>query len=377
MTVSHQLIDQARASVKKILLSALSGNEISAKEALKLLKVKGSELLALQNAATEICSEKKKNIVSFVVNRNINFTNICDHGCKFCSYSVSRDSPKAYLLSIDEIKKKVLEALEYNCTEVCVQGGINKEVDFEFYKTILKTIKKISSSIHIHAYSPEEVFQMALLNGDSIESTLKELKKAGLDSMPGTAAEILVDEIRRIICPSKINTEQWVDIVKTAHKMGVPTTSTMMYGHIEDLEHRIEHLEILRNIQKETKGFTEFVPLVYMKDNPSLSKSKKHPLKPHHYIDDFKLYAVSRIFFNNYIENIQCSWVKLGPKMAQESLKYGVNDFSGTLMEENISRSAGANYGEYLPSSQIIEIIKSAGKKPAQRDTLYNLIALF
>ncbi|MBN1801917.1 MAG: 7,8-didemethyl-8-hydroxy-5-deazariboflavin synthase subunit CofH [Candidatus Lokiarchaeota archaeon] len=377
MTVSYQLIDQARSSVKKILLSALKGDEIPPNDALKLLKAKGNELLALQHVATEICSEKKKNMVSFVVNRNINFTNICNHGCKFCSFSVPRDSSEAYLLSIDEIEKKVLEALKFNCTEICVQGGINLEVDFEFYKNILKTIKKINSGIHIHAYSPEEVFHMSLLTGDSIESTLKELKKAGLGSMPGTAAEILVDEIRRIICPSKINTAQWIDVIKIAHEIDIPTTSTMMYGHIEDLNHIVEHLEILRNIQKETKGFTEFVPLVYMKENPILSKSVEHPLKHHDYIDDFRLYAVSRIFFNNYIENLQCSWVKLGPKLAQESLNYGVNDFSGTLMEENISKSAGAVHGEYLPPSQIIEIIKGAGKIPAQRDTLYNIISIY
>ncbi|MFX1236367.1 MAG: 7,8-didemethyl-8-hydroxy-5-deazariboflavin synthase subunit CofH [Promethearchaeota archaeon] len=372
--MTSQIIDQAGVSIREILRNALRGEEISPQDALKLLKVTGKELLALQYVANQICLEKKENIVTFVINRNINFTNSCNHGCKFCSYSVSSDSLEAYLLSLDEIRSKVAEALEYKCTEICVQGGINPDLRFENYIDILKTIKKLNRNLHIHAFSPEEVFNMANLNGESIENTLKELKKSGLDSMPGTAAEILVDEIRNVICPNKINTKQWTDIVIIAHDLGIPTTSTMMYGHIEDLNHRIKHLEVLRNIQKETMGFTEFVPLVYVKENPLLSKSIQHPLKPRNYLDDFKLYAVSRLFFNNYIENIQCSWVKLGPDLAQKSLHYGVNDFSGTLMEENISKSAGAAYGEYLPPKQIITLIKNAGKIPAQRDTLYNIV---
>lgn len=364
-------------SVSEILKKASNSEEINPEEALALLKVTGKDFIGLQRVANQICFEKKEDVVTFVVNRNINFTNICTQGCKFCSFSVPPKSDDAFLFSHDEIKEKVLEAKEHDCSEVCMQGGIHPDLNFQYYIDMLKTVKGVDPNIHIHAFSPQEVFHMSKLNGDSIESTLRELKNSGLDSMPGTAAEILVDKIREIICPNKVTTAQWTEIISIAHKIGIPTTSTMMYGHIENLKDRIDHLEVLRNIQKETMGFTEFVPLTFVRENPALSKSEKHPLNPSRGMDDLKLYSVSRLFFNNLIDNIQCSWVKLGPKLAQVSLNYGVNDFSGTIMEENISKSAGASYGEYLPVEEMINIIKSAGKKPAQRDTVYNIVNIY
>ena len=371
---SSQVFERIQPEIKKILKDSISGIELSTKDALKLLKVTGREFFALRHVADTICQDKHDNIVTFIINRNINFTNICNKGCKFCSFSVSKNSRDGFLSTIEEIREKVIEAKLKNCSEVCIQGGINLDVSFDYYVEILKTVKEIDKNLHIHAFSPLEVFHMAELNGDSIENTLIELKKKGLDSMPGTAAEMLVDSIRKIICPNKITTTQWIDIIKTAHSVDIPTTSTMMYGHIEELNHRIEHLEILRNIQKETMGFTEFVPLVFMRENPTLSSSKKYDLKPNHGIDDLRLYAVSRLFLNGYIDNIQCSWVKLGPKFAQISLDYGVNDFSGTLMEENISKKAGGKHGEYLPPEEIVDMIKSSGKHPAQRNTFYKII---
>ena len=361
----------------EIIKKAGNSEEITPEEALRLLKVTGKEFIDLQRVANQICFEKKDDIVTFVVNRNINFTNTCTQGCKFCSFSVPPKSSDGFLLSHDQIREKVLEAKKYDCSEVCMQGGINPDLSFEYYIDILKTVKAVDAGIHIHAFSPQEVFYMSKLNGDSIENTLKELKKSGLDSMPGTAAEILVDKIRKIICPNKVTTAQWKEIISTAHELGIPTTSTMMYGHIEDLKDRIQHLEVLRSIQKETMGFTEFVPLTFIRENPTLAKSEEHLLHPSRGMDDLKLYSVARLFFNNYIDNIQCSWVKLGPKLAQVSLNYGVNDFSGTLMEENISKSAGASHGEYLPAEEMISIIKSAGKRPAQRDTVYNILKFY
>ncbi|MFW9950906.1 MAG: 5-amino-6-(D-ribitylamino)uracil--L-tyrosine 4-hydroxyphenyl transferase CofH, partial [Candidatus Thorarchaeota archaeon] len=332
---------------------------------------------ALQQTADRLCFEKKKNIVTFVINRNINFTNICYQGCKFCSFSVSNKHKDSFLLSIEEVKKKVEEAKDLGCTEVCIQGGINPNIDLDYYLNILKIVKQIDSNIHSHAFSPQEIYSLSRLYGNSIKDTLLELKAAGLDSMPGTAAEILVDKIRNIICPNKISSSQWIEIIKQAHNFGIPTTSTIMYGHIEELKDRICHLELIRELQKETQGFTEFVPLPFVKVNPSLSKLPEFPLKPSYGMADLKLFCVARLFFNNYIDNIQCSWVKLGPKFAQVSLNYGVNDFSGTLMEESISKSAGAEFGEYLEPQEIIDIIKDAGKKPAQRDTLYKIIKYF
>lgn len=365
------------SEVKKVLRKAEDSVEISPEEALILLKVTGKNFAALQRVADQICVDKKKNLVTFVVNRNINFTNICYQGCKFCSFSVSNKNKESFLKTIEDIRKDVIEAKNAECTEVCIQGGINPELDFDYYVDILKTVKSIDSNIHTHAFSPQEVFHMAKLQETSIINVLKELKKAGLDSMPGTAAEILVDKIRKIICPNKISTSQWIDVITTAHNLNIPTTSTMMYGHIEDLRDRIEHFEVLRNIQKETSGFTEFVPLPFISENPLLSKLTDYPLKPSYGMADLKLFSVARIFFNKYIDNIQCSWVKLGPKFAQVSLNYGVNDFSGTLMEENISKSAGAEFGEFLSPDEIISIIKAAGKRPVQRDTLYKLLKFY
>ena len=371
--LSTQIFEHINPDIKKILNSALNSEELSVKDGIKLLKVTGKEFIALQIVANQICFEKKENIVTFVKNRNINFTNICYQECKFCSFSVPKTDKNAFLLTLDEIREKIIEAKERGCTEVCIQGGINPELNFEYYINILKVVKTIDSSLHTHAFSPQEIFHISKLNGDTIENTLKELKKAGLDSIPGTAAEILVDKLRKIICPNKVSTQQWIDIISTAHNLGIPTTSTIMYGHIETDKDRIEHLNVLREIQKETKGFTEFVPLPFVKENPILSKLEAHPLNPSYGMTDLKLFCVSRIFLNNHIENIQCSWPKLGPKFAQVSFNYGVNDFGGTLIEENISKSAGAEFGEYLTPEEIITIIETAGKRPAQRDTLYNI----
>ena len=363
--------------IKNLLEKSLNNIDISESEALKLLKTTGKEFLALQSAANQICFEKKRDIVTFVINRNINFTNICYQKCKFCSFSVPKGHPDSFLLSIDEVEKKVLEASEFNITEVCMQGGINPDLTFEYYLNILRKVKEINSNIHIHAFSPQEIYHISQLSENSIEETLKELKKTGLDSIPGTAAEMLVDKIREIICPNKISTKKWTEIVKAAHNLGIPSTSTMMYGHIESLEDRIEHLNVIRAIQKETMGFTEFVPLPFVKDNPVLSLLPEKPLKPSYGMADLKLFSVARLFFNNYIDNVQCSWVKLGPKFAQVSLNYGVNDFSGTLLEENISKSAGAEFGEYLSPKEIISIIRESGKKPAQRSTTYEILKYY
>jgi len=365
------------SEIKQILKKAEDSVEINTEEALTLLKLTGKDFIALQQVSDRICYEKKDNLVTFVVNRNINFTNVCYQGCKFCSFSVSNKNKESFLKTQSEIREDIIEAKKVGCTEVCVQGGINPELTFDYYLEILKNVKDIDSSMHTHAFSPQEVFHMAKIYETSVQNVLKDLKKAGLDSMPGTAAEILVDKIRRIICPNKITTSQWIDVIKSAHNLGIPTTSTMMYGHIEDLHDRIEHLEVLRNLQKETSGFTEFVPLPFVKEKPMLSTLTDFPLKPSYGMADLKLFCVARIFFNNYIDNVQCSWVKLGPKFAQVSLNYGVNDFSGTLMEENISKSAGAEFGEYLSPEEIIEIIKAAGKRPAQRDTIYKILRYY
>ncbi len=317
--------------------------------------------------ADKLREEAVGDVVTYVVNRNINFTDICVNSCKFCSYKNRR----RFILSLEDIKRKVAEAVEYGCTEVCIQGGLYPKADVEFYKSIIKAVRSVSRDIHIHAFSPMEIYHAARNSGCDVEDVLRELKKAGLNSMPGTAAEILDDDIRRIICPEKLTVDEWVDVIKAAHYVGIPTTATIMYGHIESWEHRIRHLMIIRDIQEETGGFTEFIPLPFMNKNNELGKFARQSSG----FEDLLMIAVSRIILHPLIPNIQASWVKLGVKLAQASLNFGANDLGGTLMEENISKLAGATSGEFLPREEIERLIINAGRIPAERDTLYRIVS--
>lgn len=319
--------------------------------------------------ADELRRKAVGDVVTFVVNRNINFTDICVNRCRFCSYRNRR----RFLLSLKEIKEKVREAIAYGCTEVCVQGGLLPNAGLDFYVSILEAIREISEDIHIHAFSPMEVHHMAKNSGMEIKEVLKELKRAGLDSMPGTAAEILDDSVRRIICPEKISSSRWVEIIETAHRLGIPTTATMMFGHVESWEHRIKHILLIKEIQRRTGGFTEFIPLPFMTKNNELGRIVRGSSG----FEDLLVIAVSRILLYPDIKNIQASWVKLGVKLAQVALHVGANDLGGTLMEENISKSAGATSGEFLPKEEMIRIIESAGRIPRRRDTLYNIMESF
>ncbi|RLG74527.1 MAG: 7,8-didemethyl-8-hydroxy-5-deazariboflavin synthase subunit CofH [Thermoprotei archaeon] len=359
-----------------IIDKAIDGKDISEREAVRLFEAKNMEINILAFAADYLRWKTIGDIVTFVVNRNINFTNECMINCNFCAYSKPVGHPEAYTLSINEIVRKALKAWRHGATEVCIQGAINPKISPEFYLNILRSIKKVLPEIHIHAFSPQEVHYFATKMDVSYREALKMLKEAGLDSMPGTAAEILDDEVRKIICPRKINVKTWVEIIKTAHSLGIPTTSTMMYGHVDTSEHKAKHLNIIREIQKETHGFTEFVPLSFIHYKTRLyTSSIARPGATG--LEDLKVHAVSRIFLNNYIKNIQVSWVKLGPKYAQVVLNAGANDFGGTLMEENISRAAGATSGTWLPVERIIKIIRDAGRIPAQRTTIYEIVKIY
>ncbi len=316
--------------------------------------------------ADELRKQAVGDEVTFVINRNINFTDICVNCCKFCSFRNRRN----YILSTEEIKAKVSEAVDYGCTEICIQGGLFPDADLDFYLSILDTVRDVSSKIHIHAFSPMEILHAARNSNMHVEDVLREMKWAGLDSMPGTAAEILDDSIRRKICPDKLTTSQWIEIVITAHRLNIPTTATMMYGHIERWEHRIKHLLILKEIQRKTGGFTEFIPLPFMRKNNELGKISKGSSG----FEDLLVVAISRIILYPEIKNIQASWVKMGIKLAQAALFAGANDLGGTLMEENISKAAGATSGEFIPVEELKAIIEVAGRIPRQRDTLYNII---
>lgn len=316
--------------------------------------------------ANELRKKAVGDIVTFVVNRNINFTDLCINDCKFCAFR----NRKNYILSLEELKKKVEEAVDFGCTEVCIQGGLLPNADIGFYISILEAVREVSKKIHIHAFSPMEVMHMAKNSKITTLEALKILKKEGLGSMPGTAAEILDDRIRQQICPKKLRTQEWVRIIKEAHSVGIPTTATMMYGHIESWEERIRHIMLVKQIQRETGGFTEFIPLSFMWKNNELGARAKGVSG----FEDLLVIAIARILLYPEIKNIQASWVKLGLKLAQASLNFGANDLGGTLIEENISKSAGATSGEMLTPEELKELIIRAGRIPKQRDTLYNII---
>lgn len=315
-------------------------------------------------------------LVSYVVNRNINFTNVCTAQCGFCAFHRTLNSSDIYFLTLEKIIKKVEEAWNLGATEVCIQGGLNPDIPVNFHVTLCETIKKNFPLIHIHAFSPMEILYGAEKANVTPEEYLKTLKDAGLGSMPGTAAEILDDAVRKIICPRKMHTNYWISIIKAAHKLGIPTTSTMLYGHIETYAHRAKHLEILRTIQKETKGFTEFVPLSFMPLNTPIYGKEivEHGATG---IEDVAIYSISRLMLNRQINNIQVSWVKLTPKFAQFCLNAGANDFGGTLIEERISKSAGATSGQYLDPEAIRRLITDLGRIPVQRSTTYETIKVF
>jgi len=348
---------------------------ISLRDGLTLMETTGRELQALLITA----DIQRENIVgdnvTYIKNWNINFTNICTGTCGFCAFKMDEDNSESYFLSTEEIVKRAKTAWNNGAKEVCIQGGLHPDINAYYYEDILLKLRSELPDIYIHAFSPMEILYGAEKSDISLSEELKMLKDAGLDSIPGNAAEILNDDIRKILCPSKMNTAKWIEIVETAHKTGIPTTCTMMYGHIDELKHRVEHIDILRSIQEKTGGFTEFVPLTFMHQNtPIYCEGLASPGSTG--IEDLKVYAVSRLMFGDILPNIQVSWVKLGFKFAQICLTAGANDLGGTLGEENISKSAGAQHGVQTDPQNFQRVIMNMGRIPAERDTLYKSIRL-
>ena len=355
--------------INDILEKAGSFKKISLEELEFLFNINDpAQIDRLFSAADRMRKNLVGDIVTYVRNRNVNFTNICRNSCEFCAYRRDKDDSDSFFMEIEEISEKISQE---EITEVCIQGGLDPDVKIEFYGDLLKTIKQKHPNIHIHAFSPMEVKFMSEISGLSIEEVLKFLKNSGLGSMPGTAAEILSDEIREKICREKLKTDEWVRIIKTAHKSGIPTTATIMFGHIEKNLHRSKHLEILKEIQEETGGFTEFVPLPFIPFNTRLAANYK--LEMINILEIYKMYAISRIYFGKLIPNIQASWVKIGLEGVKKALSLGANDLSGTLGEERISQAAGSRFGKALTEKDLKRVILEAGKIPCQRDTLYNL----
>ena len=365
--------------VARILGSALDGHDISVDDAVFLFDASGLELNALVMAADELRRRRVGDIVTYVVNRNINFTNVCIKRCGFCAFSRDHREEEGYFLPVGEIIRRAKEAWDLGATEVCVQAGLPPQMEGDLYIKLCETIKSELPEIHVHGFSPEEVLYGSVRSKCSIKDYLIGLRDAGVGSLPGTSAEILDQEMRDRISPGRITVDQWVEVITTAHELGIPTTSTIMYGHVETPEHIARHIAKIRDIQKGTGGFTEFVPLSFVySEAPMYSKSLVDNVRTGPSGNDvLKVHAISRLMLDNCIPNLQVSWVKESLRFSQVMLNAGVNDLGGTLINESISTSAGAQYGQLVKPSQFRELIRNAGKAPAERSTVYDLIKVF
>jgi FO synthase subunit 2 len=371
--------------ISQTLDRALSDKDISVEQGTELLDANGTEMNMILRIADELRRRTVGKNVTYVINRNINFTNVCIKRCGFCAFSRDFRQEEGYFLPTEEILRRAKEAWKLGATEICIQAGLPPKMDGYLYIEICKAIKKELPDIHIHAFSPEEVLYGALRSEVSVEEYLRMLKEAGVGSLPGTAAEILDQRMRDLISPGRISVNDWIRVVKLAHSLNIPTTSTVMYGHLESSLHKAKHLEVLKEIQKVTHGFTEFVPLSFVHNEaPMYNKNNNNNngwisnMRPGPSGNEvMKMHAVSRIMLNGYINNIQVSWVKEGPRMSQLLLGAGANDFGGTLMNESISTAAGAQYGQLMKPKYLHSVIREAGRVPAQRTTLYSLIKVF
>lgn len=328
-----------------------------------------NDLLAIGKLAASVNERLNGNKVYFNVNRHINPTNICVNRCVFCAFSRTGNEADAYALTIDEMTERACEALRQGATEVHLVGGLHPDLSFEFYLELLSAIRSAGPSLHIKAFTAVEIDWFCRISNLAAEAVLERLIAAGLGSMPGGGAEILVDEVRNKICPEKISGQRWLDIHRLAHKSGLKTNCTMLYGHVEDYADRVRHMALLRDLQEETGGFQVFIPLAWQPENSPL----KLDVKGTSGLDDLKTLAISRLFLDN-IRHVKAYWVMLGEKIAQVSLAFGVDDLDGTVVEEKIGHDAGAASPQCLGKGQIIGLIRKAGKQPVERDTLYNPI---
>jgi 7,8-didemethyl-8-hydroxy-5-deazariboflavin synthase CofH subunit len=372
LEVAPRLTPEIRAGLEQV-LEMQDGRVLSREQCLSLAASNDDDLLGLLVAADLLRGELVGNIVTYVVNRNINFTNVCFVGCKFCAFSRGPRESDTYFLSLEEVARKAIEARALGATEVCIQGGLPHGLPPFYYRDILRAVKSAVPAIHIHAFSPMEIAYGVELTGMALKDYLLMLRDNGLDTLPGTAAEILDDDIRFVLSRNKLSSRQWQEVVRTAHQCGIRSTSTLMYGHVETAAHWVNQLLLFREIQQQTGGFTEFVPLGFVHHNTLLFQqgiARPGPTLAEH----LKIHALARILLAGSINNIQVSWVKLNRRLSQLCLHAGANDYGGTLMEENISREAGATAGQYTAPEEFQELIVQTRRIPAERNTTYSRI---
>jgi 7,8-didemethyl-8-hydroxy-5-deazariboflavin synthase CofH subunit len=365
--------------VEAILDRALSGDELDASEGASLCRARGDDVVAIAACADELRSRQAGELVTYVVNRNINFTNVCIKHCTFCAFSREHREEQGYFLPTEEIVRRAREAWDLGATEVCIQAGLAPKLDGWYYVDLVRLLKKELPGLHLHAFSPEEVLYGATRANVPVRKYLEALRDAGHDTLPGTSAEILNDEVRDVISKGRISTDQWIDVVTTAHELGIRTTSTIMYGHVETYDHWAEHMTKLRAIQKNTGGFTEFVPLSFIhQEAPMVRKNLVKDARRGATSEEVvKMHAVARLLLGATFRNIQASWVKEGPEMARHLLACGANDLGGTLINESISTSAGASHGQLLSPVELRRLIRAAGRVPAERTSVYAIRKVF
>ena len=378
----QNLLDAASSSVSRILNKALFGNEISEDDGTVLFNCRDNEKVtdraAIFSVADILRQRSKGDYVTFVVNRNINFTNICYMGCRFCGFAKRKEDPGSEWLEPSQVVERAQQAWDRGGTEVCIQGGLHPKMEGNYYRELVLAIKAALPDMHIHAFSPFEVWYGAVKSKLSYRDFLSDLKDCGLGSMPGTAAEILDTEVRQKLTKNKLSADCWEEIIRTAHDVGIPSTATIMYGHVDEPKHWAAHIALLREIQKDTGGFTELVPLSFVHTDSPLFLNNPNSVRPgptDHEVD--LMHSVSRIMLNGFIDNIQVSWTKLGAERARNMLSLGVNDLGGTLMNESISRSAGSKHGQEITAAELCEIIRSAGRIPVRRNTIYKTIDIY
>jgi FO synthase subunit 2 len=369
-------LDWVDPDVRRILHRALEGEELSVAEGIRLTDVAGRELAALVAVADEMRRRQAGDVVTYVVNRNINFTNVCIKHCTFCAFSRDHREEEAYLLPLEEVVARAVEAWELGATEVCIQAGLPPKLDGGYYVELCRAIKAAVPGMHLHAFSPEEVLYGATRAGLAIPDYLGALKAAGLGTLPGTSAEILDQGIRDRIARGRITVDQWVEVITGAHALGIRTTSTIMYGHVERPEHWVRHMDLLRRIQAQTGGFTEFVPLSLIHQEAPMYRRGLVPgvRAGATGTEVVIMHALARLLLGPCLRNIQASWVKEGPKLAQYLLHCGANDLGGTLINESISTSAGAGHGQLVGPGELRRWIREARRVPAQRSTTYECL---
>ncbi|MEM9247835.1 MAG: 5-amino-6-(D-ribitylamino)uracil--L-tyrosine 4-hydroxyphenyl transferase CofH [Pseudomonadota bacterium] len=371
-------LEAASRPVWRALNGVLVGRDLSQEQAVALFGTQGADREAVFATADALRQRVNGDDVSFVVNRNINFTNVCYMGCRFCGFAKRKEDAGAEWLSAQEVVVRAQEAWARGATEVCIQGGLHPDMPGTYYRDLLLALKAALPELHIHAFSPFEIWYGAAKRKMSLAAYLADLKACGLGSMPGTAAEILDTEVRQKLTRNKLSAEAWVDIIKTAHRTGIPTSATIMYGHVDRPEHWAAHLCLLRDIQRETGGFTELVPLSFVHSDSPLYTENPDAVRPGPTSGEVDLmHAVARIVLHGHIDNIQVSWTKLGAERARQMLARGVNDVGGTLMNESISRAAGARHGQEITAKELVDLIRSAGRIPVRRNTVYGQVERF